>query len=166
MGRKSVALLIVLLLQLSIVSCGKSTEYLTTGSQEAETIESMQTTEEIHATEEMQTTDETLTAESMLSAEPETISYSHGELYLSIDIPEGWEYEIKPVESQKETGRNVFCGIDFWSVDFPEDIFELGYYAPFGMCGTGVEITEFTLENGITGFRYTESNLVNSQEVF
>ena len=32
----------------------------------------------------------------------------------------------------------------------------LGYQAPFGMCGTGVTIDELKLENGITGWRYTE----------
>lgn len=78
-------------------------------------------------------------------------------MYLSVDIPNGWEYEIKTAEEMAMEDGVVTCAIDFWSAEFPDTVFELEYQTFFGMCGTGVTIEEFTLENGLSGYRYTET---------
>ena len=74
----------------------------------------------------------------------------------TIVLPEDWEYRILSEEDLEKEDNLYSCAIRFWQKDYPEDIFVLGYQAPFGMCGTGVTIDELKLENGITGWRYTE----------
>lgn len=98
-------------------------------------------------------------AESESGAEPEaeTVEYGYENLYLSVDIPAGWEYEIKTAEDMaKEDGLET-CAIRFWATEFPDTVFEFSYRTMFGMCGTGVSVEEFTLANGLSGYRYTET---------
>ena len=84
------------------------------------------------------------------------VVYRSDEFYLSIDLPEDWEYQILSEEDLEKQDTLYSCAIRFWQKDYPEDIFVLGYQPSFGMCGTGVTIDELKLENGITGWRYTE----------
>lgn len=86
----------------------------------------------------------------------ETAVYSQDDIYMSVDIPNGWDYRIRTKEDMEKEDGLTSCAIDFWPEDYPETVFELGYAQQFGICGTGVTIEEFTLENGISGYRYTE----------
>lgn len=84
------------------------------------------------------------------------VAYRSDEFYLSIGLPTDWEYQILLEEDLEKEDNLYSCAIRFWQKDYPEDIFVLGYQPSFGMCGTGVTIDELKLENGITGWRYTE----------
>ena len=84
------------------------------------------------------------------------VAYRSDEFYLSIGLPADWEYQILSEEDLEKEDNLYSCAIRFWQKDYPEDIFVLGYQPSFGMCGTGVTIDELKLENGITGWRYTE----------
>ena len=84
------------------------------------------------------------------------VAYRSDEFYLSIGLPTDWEYQILSEENLEKEDNLYSCAIRFWQKDYPEDIFVLGYQPSFGMCGTGVTIDELKLENGITGWRYTE----------
>ena len=105
-------------------------------------------------------------AEEQLPAEPventelsettEKVEYSHEDIYLSLDIPDGWDYKIKTaVEMEKYDGMSI-CAVEFWQEDYPETVFTFSYESFFGICGTGVTTEKFTLESGISGYRYTE----------
>lgn len=73
--------------------------------------------------------------------ELEYAQYSYGEAYMSVGLPEGWEYAI--VEYSEET---YFCGIEFWPAEYPDAKLRLLYYSNFfGVCGTGLEQQERTL---------------------
>lgn len=104
--------------------------------------------------------EEQLPAEPAENAEPiettEKVEYSHEDIYLSLDIPDGWAYEIKTAEEMEKYDGMSVCAIEFWKEDYPETVFTLSYESFFGICGTGVTIDDFTLENGINGCCYTE----------
>lgn len=155
---------VIVLLSIFITGCGNA------GEGDAETSEAAKTsgtseisetagiTERDVDTEEMQIpSDEFAEPESSNDSEADTVEYSYKDLYLSVDIPNGWEYEIKTAEEMAMEDGVVTCAIDFWSTEFPDTVFELEYQTFFGMCGTGVTIEEFTLENGLSGYRYTET---------
>lgn len=84
------------------------------------------------------------------------VTYSYEDLYMAVDIPEGWDYKIKSKEDMDKEDGLLMCAIEFWPEGDPETVFELGYAEQFGICGTGVTIEEFTLENSLSGHRYTE----------
>lgn len=86
----------------------------------------------------------------------ETVEYSHDNLYLSVDIPDGWDYQIRTVEEMAKEDGLALCAIKFWHKEYPETVFTLDYETFFGICGTGVTIEEFAWENGLHGYRYTE----------
>lgn len=87
-----------------------------------------------------------------------TAVYQYESVYLSVGIPEGWDYRIKTVDDMGEEDDLAVCAIDFWNVEFPEAVFSLEYESgPFGICGTGVTTEEFASENGIIGDMYTEA---------
>ena len=104
--------------------------------------------------------DEQVEAEPVESTEPsdttEKVEYSHEDIDLSLAIPDGWAYEIKTAEEMEKYDGMSVCAVEFWKEDYPETIFTLSYESFFGICGTGVMIDEFTLENGINGCCYTE----------
>lgn len=84
--------------------------------------------------------------------------YRYEDLYLSLDIPDGWDYEIKTVEDREKEDGLAVCSILFWPEQYPDAVFELSYLSTFlGMCATGVTIEHFTLPNGITGTSYMET---------
>ena len=86
----------------------------------------------------------------------ETTVYSQDDWVMSIAIPEGWDYKERTKEELDKEDGLMLCEIDFWPEQYPETVFRFGYMSFFGMCGTGVTIEEYTLENGISGHRYTE----------
>lgn len=98
--------------------------------------------------------------EEQLQAEPvettEKVEYSHEDIYLSLDIPDGWDYKIKTAEEMEKYDGMTICAVEFWQKDYPGTVFTLSYESFFGICGTGVTEEEFTQENGISGYRYTE----------
>ena len=104
--------------------------------------------------------EEQLPAEPVESTEPtemtEKVEYSHEDVYLSLDIPNGWGYKIKTAEEMEKYDGMTICAVEFWKEDYPETVFTLSYESFFGICGTGVTIDEFTQENGINGCCYTE----------
>lgn len=104
--------------------------------------------------------EEQLPAEPVEKVEPsettEKVEYSHEDIYLSLDIPDGWDYKIKTAEEMEKYDGMTVCAVEFWQEDYPETVFTLSYESFFGICGTGVTIEEFTQENGISGYRYTE----------
>lgn len=73
------------------------------------------------------------------------VTCSHENLQISLNLPTGWEYETE--EYSEDGGR---FGIRF----FPEGVsgsVGLYYYDFFGVCGTGLETRELTLEGGRKG---------------
>ncbi len=98
--------------------------------------------------------------EEQLEAEPaettEKVEYSHEDIYLSLDIPDGWDYKIKTAEEMEKYDGTTICAVEFWKKDYPETVFTFSYESFFGICGTGVMIDEFTQVNGINGCCYTE----------
>lgn len=89
-------------------------------------------------------------------SDAETVEYSYQNVYLSITIPGGWDYKLRTAEDLAKEDGLTLCAIDFWPEEYPDTVFELGYEAFFGICGTGVTIEDFTLSNGLDGYRYTE----------
>ena len=88
----------------------------------------------------------------------DTVTYSYEDVYLSLTLPDGWDYQIKTKEEMEQEDSFLLCAINFWPSDFPDAVFSLGYQAQKpGICGTGVTIEPFSLPNGLTGYRYTES---------
>lgn len=69
-----------------------------------------------------------------------TVSCSHGYANLSIDIPNGWEYEV--VEYSEDTAS---FGICFRPAGQTEGWIRFYYTKFFGVCGTGLKTEEITL---------------------
>lgn len=90
------------------------------------------------------------------SSNGKTAVYSQDGLYMSVDIPDGWDCRIKTKEELEKEDGLTLCEIDFWPESYPDTVFELSYETSFGICGTGVTIEEFTLPNRLDGYRYTE----------
>ena len=146
-----------------LTACGNSSDPAEdTKSTDATESESMIQEEEKQTVEETDADGTTLSGDRQEAAGEDADSmsrnvvYRSDEFYLSIGLPTDWEYQILSEEDLEKEDNLYSCAIRFWQKDYPEDIFVLGYQAPFGMCGTGVTIDELKLENGITGWRYTE----------
>ena len=77
------------------------------------------------------------------------VSASHDELTLSINIPEGWEYEIKEY-SDEYSG----FGIYFWPEGETDGKLSFLYYDAWGVCGTGLKSE--TIEIG--GYEASKGN--------
>lgn len=77
------------------------------------------------------------------------VSASHGDLTLSINIPEGWEYDIKEY-SDEYSG----FGINFWPKGETEGKLSFLYYDVWGVCGTGLKSE--TIEIG--GYEASQGN--------
>lgn len=67
----------------------------------------------------------------------ETVNYMDENVSMSLQIPDGWSYEIN------ECGDGVYgygCGICFWPEEYSEGKIYLRYFeGGFGVCGTGLE---------------------------
>lgn len=90
------------------------------------------------------------------SAQGEKVEYSHDDIYLSLVIPDGWDYSIKTAEDMEKYDGLSVCAIDFWKEEYPDTVFCLSYETFFGICGTGVTIDKFERQDGMCGYRYTE----------
>lgn len=92
------------------------------------------------------------------SSECTAVEYSYQDFYLSVDVPDGWNYEIKTAEDRAKEDGLVVCSICFWPEKYADAVFELSYSSiRLGMCATGVTIEHFTLSNSISGTSYTET---------
>ena len=56
---------------------------------------------------------------------------------ISISLPDGWDYELCPVDSDKLL--YAMYGIHFYPEDADDGYVELAYVDNFGVCGTGLE---------------------------
>ena len=164
MKRKFLALMLAVMAPICMLTaCGNSPNSMQ-GTDSTDATESGLTVQD----EERQTAEETDADGTALSGDGQeaaggdaegisrNVVYRSDELYLSIGLPTDWEYQILSEEDLEKEDNLYSCAIRFWQKDYPEDIFVLGYQPSFGMCGTGVTIEELKLENGITGWRYTE----------
>lgn len=144
----------------SMAEDGNTGQSVTNSSEDAAQPEASPVTPEEgasgNAPETMPVQEQPVAAPEEVTETVETVEYSHDALYLSIDIPDGWDYQIRTVEELEKYDGMALCAIEFWSKDYPETVFTLDYETAFGICGTGVTIEEFTWENGLHGYRYTE----------
>lgn len=96
--------------------------------------------------------------EAETSTEPETkgniqAEFSHDKIYMSVELPAGWEYEIKELDEKQEGDT---CGIIFGPSEQKEMRYQLLYHSFYGICATGVTIEELQLKNGTDIWRYSE----------
>ena len=79
--------------------------------------------------------------------------FSHDKIYMSVELPAGWEYEIKELDEKQEGDT---CGIIFGPSEQKEMRYKLLYHSFYGICATGVTIEELQLKNGTDIWRYSE----------
>lgn len=164
MKRKFLALMLALMTSICMLTaCGNSSSTAqdtnstdVTESDSTVQNEEKQTTEEVDADGTEFSGDEQEAAGEDAKGISRNVAYRSDEFYLSIGLPTDWEYQILSEEDLEKEDNLYSCATRFWQKDYPEDIFVLGYQPSFGMCGTGVTIEELKLENGISGWRYTE----------
>ncbi len=84
-----------------------------------------------------------------------TVVYEQGEVYLSLVLPDGWDYQIKTAADMEPGTDLMTCAIDFWPVTSPEAVFQLGYCPQFGICGTDLTSRELSWNSGLSGRMYT-----------
>lgn len=73
---------------------------------------------------------------------------------LFIDLLAGWEYQIR-----EEASDRYEYAIDFFTTDKNNKMTLYGYKELFGVCGTGLEIKDITLENGnVASVGYYDGN--------
>ncbi|MCM1466719.1 MAG: hypothetical protein NC086_01125 [Alistipes sp.] len=101
--------------------------------------------EESNATQEVETQPET--------EGPVRVEFSHDKIYMSLELPVGWEYEIKEYNAEKE---GETCGIIFGPEEHEDLRYELFYHSFYGICGTGVTIEQLQLKNGMDIHKYSE----------
>ncbi len=130
------------------------------GMQEADAAQDEQADAAVENAPADSSAEEQLPEEPVEKTEPaettEKVEYSHEDVYLSLDIPDGWDYKIKTAEEMEKYDGMTICAVEFWKEDYPETVFTFSYESFFGICGTGVTEEKFTQENGINGYRYTE----------
>ena len=81
--------------------------------------------------------------------ETNRVSVSHGERILSINIPEGWEHDIREY-SDEYSG----FGINFWPEGENEGKVSFLYYDVWGVCGTGLKSEKIE----IAGYEASQGN--------
>lgn len=79
--------------------------------------------------------------------------FSHDKIYMSVELPAEWEYEIKELDEKQEGDT---CGIIFGPSEQKEMRYKLLYHSFYGICATGVTIEELQLKNGTDIWRYSE----------
>ena len=99
---------------------------------------------------------ETDTEEHMEADATERVSVSHDGIELSLALPSGWSYRICSAEECAELDGMMLFGISFWPDAEPVMELSYGYYAQYGLCGTGITIEETMLKSGIKAWKYTE----------
>ncbi len=94
-----------------------------------------------------------------IQTEEQTVICEQESVFLSVRLPGGWAYETLTAEELQKEDSTLTCAIRFWPEEFPDAVFTLGYDPQiFGICGTGVTSETFTLDNGMTGCMFTETN--------
>lgn len=94
-----------------------------------------------------------------LAENTKTAEYSYEDVYMSLTLPEGWEYEIIPAALDSDPASyGIIYGINFWRTDSPELSLTLEYHPRgIGICGTGVTFEDMVFESGLTATKCTES---------
>lgn len=160
MCSKVISFLLVLLCLSFVIGCGRSMpEDGNAGQPVTDSSEDVAQPEESAAGNAPDTSlveEQPVNAPEEVTETTETVEYSHDNLYLSVDMPNGWDYRVKTAEEMAKEDGLALCAIEFWAKDYPETVFTLDYETSFGICGTGVTIEEFAWENGLCGYRYTE----------
>ena len=82
-----------------------------------------------------------------------TVTVSDGQKGFTVDIPEGWEYEVKGND-----GKSYYCGIDFWRKDCDGEMHITCYYR-FGT-DIAVEGRDYIMSIG----RYTATRRVDEDD--
>jgi len=80
--------------------------------------------------------------------------FSHDSVYISLELPPDWEYEVKDIDETQEYKEG---GIIFGPKECENLRYELYYHSFYGICGTGVTIEELQLENGANICRCSET---------
>ncbi len=80
--------------------------------------------------------------------------FSHDSVYISMELPPDWEYEVKDFDETQEEKEG---GIIFGPNECEDLRYELYYHSFYGICGTGVTIEELQLQNGTNIWRYSET---------
>lgn len=90
-----------------------------------------------------------------LEVQTSPVEYSGPSGSMSLELPEGWDYEIVEPDDTVEFGGSGIC---FWPTGEPDmKLSLLCYPGPLGMCGTGVTIEDVSFSNGLTATSYTET---------
>ena len=71
--------------------------------------------------------------------------FSDSEISISVALPENWNYEIIAPSGECKGGLRIFKATD------SSQGMEIAAYELWGVCGTGLEESTITLENGLTG---------------
>lgn len=150
--RRGIVLGIIVFLAIGVAGCGKKIESDDKKSVVTESGTTEPETEpEITEAVQQQETD----AEKNTDI-GQSVVYESENWHLSLQLPDNWDYQIQSEEALEKEDGLYTCAIRFWPKDYPEEIFVLAYQTAFGMCGTGVTIEEISLDNGLSGYRYTE----------
>lgn len=80
--------------------------------------------------------------------------FSHDSVYISLELPPDWEYEVKEIDETQEYKEG---GIRFGPRECKDLRYELYYHSFYGICATGVTIEELQLQNGTNLWRYSET---------
>lgn len=142
---KKSAVILVFSLGLILFGCRSTGELLESGAQTGNASEAAisgirnETISEV-GTSEIQEADLPVTVETEIHTEA-VQGGPYGEI--SISVPEGWNYETCPMDSDDLTYG--MYGIHFYPDVASEGFIELAYVDSFGVCGTGLEEESVTI---------------------
>lgn len=133
-----------------------SAEESTSDVTEATTAQEEDAPSDENGKDNVSTVEGTDTEEHMEAEATGRVFTAHDGIELSLVLPSGWSYRICSYEECAELDGMMQFGISFWPDAEPEMELSYGYYAQYGLCGTGVTIEEIPLESGIKAWKYTE----------
>ena len=131
---RKLALILVVLIVVTLCGCGKAA-----GSGVMD-----ESVSEI-GTSELQNQNISGIQDQTLSETPAHTDIAQGGPYgkISISLPDGWNYELCPIDSDNMI--NGLYGMHFYPKTADDGYVELAYVDNFGVCGTGLEEEEVTI---------------------